>query len=524
MKKKWPLLQVVSKGMYLVMLKAIDKFIDSITMYRLLLYYLIALLVAAICLSAFGDLHYKPLYIAISAIILVVACWTINKVFSYIFDAPINPESSLITALILALIISPNPTGFNILFLLAASGLAMASKYLIAIRYKHIFNPAAIAVVLTALGPRQTASWWVGTAVMLPFVLIGGLLIMRKIRRERMVMSFFAATTLSTVFYSIISKVSVVSSLHNMILSSSVFFLGFVMLTEPLTSPPTGKKQTWYGVIVGFLLPPQVHLFSFYTTPELALIIGNAFSYIVSPKTKLFPILKQKIKIATASVDFIFNPDRRFAYEPGQYLEWTLQHDKTDSRGSRRYFSLASSPTEPDLRIGIKFYDKSSSFKKALLNADEDTFIVASQLAGDFVMPKDTNKKLVFIAGGIGITPFRSMVKYLLDKNQKRKVTLLYSARTQEDLAYKSIFEEARSKLGLNTIYAVTDTDAKITDPNAVAGFISGELIKQTVPDYLERVFYISGTPGMVKAMQGILSELGVPRHQIKVDYFSGYA
>ena len=103
--------------MFSSMLKVIDKLIDSLTMYRLLLYYLTGLLVAAIGLSVFGDLHYKPLYIALSAAILLGACWIINKVFAYIFKAPVNPESSLITALILALIISPDPTGFNILFL-----------------------------------------------------------------------------------------------------------------------------------------------------------------------------------------------------------------------------------------------------------------------------------------------------------------------------------------------------------------------------------------------------------------------
>ncbi len=493
-------------------------------MYRLLLYYLIALIAIAIGLSAFGDLHYKPLYIAISTLILVAACWIINKAFAYVFDAPINPESSLITALIMALIITPNPTGYGILFLLAASGLAMASKYLITIQEKHIFNPAAIAVALTALGPRQTASWWVGTAVMLPFVLVGGVLIMRKIRRERMVMGFFAATTASTFFYSIISKVSVITSLHNMVLSSSIFFLGFVMLTEPLTSPPTAKKQAWYGALVGFLLPPQVHIFSFYSTPEIALLVGNAFSYLVSPKSKLFPVLKQKIKIATDTADFVFNPGRKFAYQPGQYLEWTLQHDKTDARGSRRYFTLASSPTEPDLRIGVKFYDKSSSFKSALLDIDQDTLIVASQLAGDFVMPKDAKKKLVFIAGGIGITPFRSMVKYLIDKNDRRTVTLLYSVRTEADIAYKSVFEEARNKLGINTIYTVTDSGARITDPNSIAGSITGELINRTVPDYLERNFYISGTHAMVVDMQDVLTELGINQSNVKIDFFSGYA
>ena len=506
------------------MLRKLDRLIDGITMYRLMLYYLIAILVAAIVLSAFGDLHYKPLYIAISALILVAACWIINKVLSYIFDAPVNPESSLITALILALIITPTPTGYNILFLLAASGLAMASKYLLTIRDKHLFNPAAIAVVLTALGPRQTASWWVGTATLLPFVLIGGLLITRKIRRERMIITFFAATTASTILYSIISKVSVMSGLHNMILISPLFFLGFVMLSEPLTSPPTVKKQAWYGAIVGFLLPPQVHLFSLYTTPELALIVGNIFSYIVSPKTKLFPILKQKLKIATNSADFVFNPGQKFAYQPGQYLEWTLQHDKTDSRGSRRYFTLASSPTEPDLRIGIKFYDKSSSFKEALLDADEDTLIVASQLAGDFVMPKDPTKKLVFIAGGIGVTPYRSMVKYLLDTGETRIITLLYSARTSDDFAYRDVFAQARKEFGLNAIYVATDEQVTSSNADTRAGIIDTQLIKNEIPDYQERIFYISGPQAMVTAMKDQLSNLGIPAHQIKVDYFPGYA
>ena len=506
------------------MLRLIDKITDGITMYRLLLYYLIALIVVAICLSAFGDLHYNSLDIAISSSILVASCWVINKVFSSIFNAPINPESSLITGLILALIITPDLADYNILFLLAASGLAMASKYLLTFREKHIFNPAAIAAALTAFGPRQTASWWVGTAAMLPFVIIGGILITRKIRRERMVITFFIATTISTVFYAIISKVSVTSSLHDMVFSSAIFFLGFVMLTEPLTSPPTARKRTWYAAIVGFLLPPQAHLFSFYTTPELALIIGNVFSYLISPKTKLFPILTQKIKIATDTADFIFNPGQKFAYEPGQYLEWTLQHDKTDSRGSRRYFTLASSPTEPDLRIGLKFYEDSSTFKKALLDANEDTMIVASQLTGDFVMPKDPAKQLAFIAGGIGITPFRSMVKYLLDKNETRKVTLLYSARTEDALAYKAIFEEARNKFGLRAIYAISDSKAEITSPNTVAGMITPDLIKQSVPNYLETIFYISGTHAMVVDMEDILVSLGISKRNIKLDFFPGYA
>ena len=505
------------------MLSYIDRLLEKVTMYRLLIYYLGGLLVAAFGLSLFGDLKYKPLYILISTVILVLGCYLINKIFAQFFTAPVNPESSIITGLILSLIITPDPTGFGITFLLAAAGLAIASKYILSVRMKHIFNPAAIAVVLTAQGPHQSASWWVGTAVLLPFVLIGGLLVVRKIHRTKMVLGFFISSFLATILYSLIGKTGVMTGLHNLIFSSAMFFLGFVMLTEPLTSPTTTKKQAWYGILVGILLPPQAHLFSYYFSPESALIVGNLFAYIISPKTKLFPTILQKIRIAASSAEFVFNPNQKLAYQPGQFMEWTLPHSDTDSRGSRRYFTIASSPTEEDIRIGIKFFDKGSSFKDALLDIDQNSQIVASQISGNFIMPKDKSKKLVFIAGGIGITPYRSMIKYLIDKNQKRDVILLYSVTNDKEISYKKIFEQARESLGIKTIYTVTDDDAVASESNTRKGFINAEFIKREVPDYQDRIFYISGTQGMVSALYKALISLGVSRKQIKTDYFPGY-
>jgi ferredoxin-NADP reductase len=295
------------------------------------------------------------------------------------------------------------------------------------------------------------------------------------------------------------------------------------MLTEPLTTPPTAKKQTWYAALTGILFPPQFHILSFYSTPELALVISNIFSYIVSPKYKLFPRLKEKVKITPDSADFVFSHGvRRFKYKPGQYMEWTLPHNGTDLRGNRRYFTLASSPTEPDLRIGIKFYQPSSSFKRTLLNITSGSPIVAAQVSGDFTMPRDSNRKLAFIAGGIGVTPYRSMVKYLLDTKEKRSVTLLYSARTSEDFAYQEVFEQARRDFGMNTKYIVTDQ--KISNSgNYLAGRLNSKLISSEIPDYMDRIFYISGTQPMVKAIKADLKELNIPRRQIKVDYFPGY-
>ncbi len=506
------------------MFKFIDLFIDKVTMYRLVLYYLIVLIVVAVGLALFGDLHYKPQFIVISTLILVATCWTVNKVLAYIFDAPTGSESSIITGLILTLIITPNPTGFGILFLLAVSGLAMASKYILTIGKKHVFNPTAIAVVLTALGPRQSASWWVGTAVMLPFVVIGGLLIARKIHRGNMIASFLASASAATIVYALLTKASIGSNLHNIVLGSPLLFLGFVMLTEPLTSPVTAKKQTWYAAIVGVLLPPQVHIFNFYASPELALIAGNVYAYVVSPKIKLFPVLKEKVAIAANTLDFVFKPNQRLVFEPGQYMEWTLPHHQTDSRGNRRYFTLASSPTESDLHIGVKFYANGSSFKRAMQHLGQDSTIVASQIAGDFVLPKDPKQKLVFIAGGIGITPFRSMAKFLIDTKQRRNITLLYSAKTEADLAYRDIFKEAERVVGIKTIYTLTGHKAVSAKSNVQVGAINSRLIKVAVSDYAERIFYISGTPAMVQAMGTILLELGVSRRHIKVDFFPGYS
>lgn len=510
------------------MFNSIDKLLDRITMYKLLLYYLIALVSIAFVLSIAGVLHVGAVNIAISTLILVIACWIINKAFAEIFHAPTNVESVYITALILALIIPPSTDG-NVLehltFLLAASGLAIASKYVLTIDKKHIFNPAAIAVALTALGPRQSADWWIGTSAMLPYVLIGGFLLVRKIHRGRMVLTFLVSALLATIIYSLLSREAVFTTLRQTVSTSSLFFLGFVMLTEPLTTPPTTKKQTWYAVLVGFMFPPQFHILSLYSTPELALIGGNIFSYIISPKVKLFPTIKQKLRLTPDSVDFIFNTNKsKFAYIPGQYMEWTLPHIDTDSRGNRRYFTLASSPTEQDLRIGVKFYKQGSSYKDELIKINRESPIVAAQVTGDFVLPKDPKQKLVFIAGGIGITPFRSMIKYLLDIKEPRPITLLYSAKTTSDFAYKDVFEQARLELDLNTLYVVTNQASSNSHEHIRSGRINTEMIKTEIPDFQDRVFYISGTQSMVKTMKALLYNLGVPSHQVKVDYFSGYS
>jgi ferredoxin-NADP reductase/Na+-translocating ferredoxin:NAD+ oxidoreductase RnfD subunit len=474
-------------------------------------------------LSIAGVLRYSPLEIVFAASLLTLVCLGANQLFSWAFKVPINFESPYITALILALLITPKISANQTVFMIVAGTLAMATKYILTVNKRHIFNPAAVAVALTAVVAGQSASWWVGSFAMMPAVLVGGLLIVRKVRRFAMVCAFLAAVGISTTLIGLAGQHDIVTNLQKTILHSSLFFLAFIMLTEPLTSPTTKGKQVLYALIVGALFPPQLHIGHQFTSPELALLVGNAFAFTVGFKRRLLPTFIAKEDIAPDIADFIFQPDKPVHYRAGQYMEWTLPHDKLDSRGVRRYFTLASSPTEDTLRIGIRFYPHGSSFKHALLNMNRHTTVAAGQLGGDFVLPKDPHKKLVFIAGGIGITPYRSMIKYLLDTDDKRVVTLLYSEVSVKELAYTDIFDEAERLLGVKAVYT-------LTGPNAPAGwkgktgFITAEMIAAEVPDYRERIFYISGSHTMVQAMQAALRTLGVPRRQIKTDFFPGYA
>jgi ferredoxin-NADP reductase/Na+-translocating ferredoxin:NAD+ oxidoreductase RnfD subunit len=504
-------------------MKLVDSLLDRITMYRLLVYYLLALLGAAMVLSATGLLSFSPWLIAASAAYLTAVCWVTNKLFARVYHAPTNTESYLITALILALIITPGLSKNNLIFLTAAGGLAMSSKYILAIRKQHIFNPAAVAVVLTAFGAGQTASWWVGSLPLLPVVVVGGLLLVRKIRRFQLVVGFLGAVLVATIGYNLLGGHAATSGLQETILHSSLFFMAFVMLTEPLTSPHTLAKQRWYGVFAGLLFPPQVHFGTLFSTPELVLVVSNIFSYIANPRVKLLPRLVQQMSLAPDVMEFVFATDREFAFQPGQYMEWTLPHKSVDSRGNRRFFTLASSPTEKNLRLGLKFYENGSSFKRAIREIGPDTRIAAAQLGGDFVLPKDKSQKVVFIAGGIGITPFRSMMKYLLDTSDVRAVTLLYSERNAEEIVYRDVFDVAAQRPNTKVVYALTDKDA-VMPAWARAGFITAEMIRAEVPDYQERLFYVSGPHSMVTAMMAILRELGVQESHIKIDFFPGYA
>jgi ferredoxin-NADP reductase/Na+-translocating ferredoxin:NAD+ oxidoreductase RnfD subunit len=495
--------------------RKIDTYLSSITMYRLVLYGLSILAVISEGASLTGLLSLSSSGMIISFVTLVAVCYGANRLLSRYWQATSNAESSLITALILGFILPQATSVSRWLAVILAGVIAMASKYLFAVRNKHIFNPAAIAAVILGITNILPATWWIGSTNLLPFMIIFGLLLLRKLRRFQMFSSFLIASLVVTTMISLGHQQSIGAALKLAFTSSPLIFLGTVMLTEPLTTPPRSRQQLVYGVLVGVIFSAQIGFGRISSTPELALVIGNIFSYLVSPKYKLQLRLKEKIQMSAHVFDYIFTPDRHMAFAPGQYMEWTLPVDGTDSRGNRR--------TEPDIHLGIRFAEKSSRFKSVLQTMQAGDVIMGGQLAGNFILPKDTGRKLVFIAGGIGITPFRSMLQHMVDTKTKRDIVLFYMVSDPSEVSYKEVLSSA-TNFGLKVVPVLSNSHSDVPASwKGETGYLTEELLRRHVPDYAERAFYLSGPTGLVNSYTKLLHSLKISDRAIVKDFFSGY-
>lgn len=468
---------------------------------------LISIIAVSALLNILYDFGVSSVGIVISFFILSFVCYGFNLLLGYIFKAPTNAESSVITALILVCILPP-PTTINRALALAAAGvIAMASKYIFAIHKSHIFNPAVLAAFTVSISGILPVTWWIVSPAMLPFVLILGVLVIRKVRRIEMFLVFAVVAALVMLLVNP-GDVTAEQTLKNLLLSWPLVFFGVIMLTEPYTTPTGRYYRNLYAGLVGVLFASQLSIGSFDTSPEFALLAGNLFAFIVTPKKKVVLTLKTKRRLSPNVTGFEFTTQNKLSHSPGQYLETTLSQNKIDVRGNRRTFTIASSPTEDTVQLGIKFYEPGSTFKQDFAKLQLGGKIVAGNVGGDFILPKDKSVSLVFIAGGIGITPFRSMVKYLIDTNQKRSIELLYLVNSKKDAVYQDIFDEAK-KIGMTTHIE--------TKP------LEEEALKKYVVAETKQIFYISGPPAMVRTYKKSLKNLGMKHRAIKTDLFLGY-
>ena len=214
---------------------------------------------------------------------------------------------------------------------------------------------------------------------------------------------------------------------------------------------------------------------------------------------------------------FYFKPEQPLHYTAGQYTELTIPHLHPDRRGIKRWFTLSSSPTDELLSITTKFAaEKGSSFKRALHKLQPGTELHMAMPMGDFVLPKLIQTPLVFVAGGIGITPFHSILGWLATTHEARPIKLLYGVRTEDEIIFQDTFDKA----GQHATIVVSQPEPAW---GGERGHLSAELILGLEKPSDDTLVYVSGPEPMVQALARDLHKAGLAKNQIVSDEFPNY-
>lgn len=214
---------------------------------------------------------------------------------------------------------------------------------------------------------------------------------------------------------------------------------------------------------------------------------------------------------------FWFKPEVPLRFTAGQFTELTVPHADPDERGIKRWFTISSTPGQELVSITTRFYGtESSSFKKALFGLEPGTEVSLEEAMGDFVLPKLPSVPVVFVAGGIGITPMLSMLQSIAQESVQRNIRLLWSVRSEDDIAFQEVIADA----GVHATIVVSD-------PTAAWGGERGRLDAEKVLG-LEKpsddtLIYLSGPEPMLEALEKDLADHNVAKRQIVTDFFPGY-
>lgn len=482
----------------------LDEQLGRITMYRLVIYGLVTLAAMAILLMVVGNLSYSPLSFLGSLIIATGAAYSSNRLFGWLFGVKPHGESAVITGLILALLFMPPEDMLGFLKLGLVAVIAMASKYVIAPRGRHIFNPAAIAIVLASIGGLAYASWWVATSAMIPVTLLVGALILYRTKKQYVSLAF--------VVTAIVVLLMRGTDPLTAITSWPLLFVGAIMLSEPLTLPPRAKQQYFVAILVGVLMTLPLHYGRITMTPALALVMGNLVGWWFGQRRSIALRYVGKKQLTETTHSFSFDT-KKLSFEPGQYIEITLPHSRPDSRGQRRVFSIVGSPGDEQISIGTKIPTKASSFKNALMSLKPGDTVHATRVAGDFILPEDSAQPVTLIAGGIGITPFISFIQ-----SSNRPVEIIYVVNDVPEISFA---EQLRHHAVSVTIVSPGEARLPDADWKHVKGKLNEDILKDLLDVRKQPHVYISGPPGFVVTVQAAVKKQGI-KH-IKVDEFSGY-
>lgn len=502
--------------------------IGRVSMYRLVMFSLGLLALIALVLSFAGQVGPQPLEIVVSAVVLALACALTDLAAQSLLRMPRRLESSLITAAILLFVLRPTLEPIGLAGLVLAGVVASASKYLLAWRGRHIFNPAATgAAVLTIVSiwapDLGSSAWWVGSPWMAAPVLVLGVLLLVRTDKLSVVVTFwlvamtvaFVRTTVQ--FQSAGFPVDVPAVLLQVAFSSPFLFLGAFMLSEPLTLPPRRAQQYVVAVVVGVLAGWPLAVGAITLGQERALLIGNLVAFLFCLRAAVRLRVERRRDLTPTVRELTFHAARPFSFSPGQYLELDVPHRRPDGRGTRREFSIASAPEDlPEVRIAFKDGSQ-SSYKKALAAVEPGGTLAVTGVWGDFLLPARPTAPVLMVAAGIGVTPFVSQLRHLAATGQRRDAVLAYVVSGSDELAFRDDIAAS----GIPVVVFSPDEPVDLPTGWVWAGpdRVDAEGLLRAVPDLAQRAAYVSGPPRLIAALAPALGKA----KSLTTDAFAGY-
>jgi ferredoxin-NADP reductase len=233
--------------------------------------------------------------------------------------------------------------------------------------------------------------------------------------------------------------------------------------------------------------------------------------------------LLRREEVAEGTMSFYFDKPANFQFKPGQYVDCSLiDPPETDAEGNIRTFSIASAPAEKDLMVATRMRD--TAFKRVLKTMPLGTQLKMNGPLGSFTLHSNVLRPAVFLAGGIGITPFRSMIINAVREGPARPVVLLYSNRRPEDSAFLEELQQiGNGNKNYQTICVMTKMENSKRPWHGETGYIDKVMLARIVPDLAAPIYYIAGPPVMVTAMKETLTGAGVNEDDVRSEDFAGY-
>ncbi len=233
--------------------------------------------------------------------------------------------------------------------------------------------------------------------------------------------------------------------------------------------------------------------------------------------------LTKREEIAERTMAFHFARPAGFQFRAGQAIDMTLlDPPETDGEGNTRAFSIASAPFDSDLMIATRMRD--TAFKRVLGSAGLGVQVKIDGPSGSFVLHRKTEKPAVFLAGGIGITPFFSIIRQAIHDRTAHQIFLFYSNRRPEDAAFLDFLEQAAIQhSNFHLIATMTEMDRSRRAWKGATGFIDKDMLSKHLPTLEGPIYYVAGPPGMVVALRQVLTSAGVDEDDIRTEEFAGY-